>query len=285
MNTFKSIFILSAILTCFTACAQEKTAEEEEEQVESEIHSVFEYDDGDEIIDKLQASDTTKPSKFSSVLLFEDTLKNLYDAINVDSITLDYKVFRFAMIGYYSLRQDGRLKNNNEIISIIDFTLPSTEKRFYTIDLVNKQYVFNTLVSHGRNTGGNKATKFSNKPQSFQTSLGLCTTGKTYVGSKGYSMRLHGEEAGVNDNVFKRAIVMHDAPYVSESWIKKYGRIGRSLGCPAIPKEIAKEVINTIKDGTVLFSYYNDENYIKASKFLNIEALVQKMNLNELSKD
>lgn len=206
---------------------------------------------------------------------FEDSMRSLYKAIDLESYNLKYKVFRHAMIGFYGLRQDGRLNEKN-LVSIIDFSQTSCDKRFYTIDLDKQEVVFNSLVSHGRNTGNNLATKFSNIPRSNQSSLGFYVTAETYYGSKGYSLKLDGMEKGYNDNMRKRAVVMHKANYVSDDWVRRYGRIGRSQGCPALPNEISEKVINTIKDRTAIFAYYDDDNYLKASNYLNLEKLLEK---------
>ncbi len=207
---------------------------------------------------------------------FEDSIYSLYQAVGLKEMNLDYEPFRYAMIGFYSLKQDGLL-NTKDLISIIDFTQTSTEKRFYTIDLAKKKVLFNTLVSHGRTTGGNKSSVFSNKSGSNASSLGFYLTAETYVGSKGYSMRLDGLDKGYNDQMRKRAVVMHNAKYVSDDWIKKYGRLGRSQGCPALPVEISKKVIDVIKDRTVIFAYYKDDGYLKSSKYLNLEKLMEKL--------
>jgi hypothetical protein len=207
---------------------------------------------------------------------FEDSISTLYKAIGLDKIGMNYDVFRYGMIGFYSLQQDGKLNDSN-LVSFIDFTKPSTEKRFYTVDLNSRTVKFHSLVSHGRNTGENIAKSFSNTPNSNQSSLGFYITGETYVGSKGYSMRLDGMDGEYNSNMRNRAVVMHDAEYVSEEWIKKYGRLGRSQGCPALPKAIAKTVINTIKDKSLIFAYYNDAKYLNSSSHLNLDDLFLKL--------
>lgn len=204
---------------------------------------------------------------------FEISLKQLYDQINLGASGLNYEVFRLGMIGYYQLRHEQTLNKRN-IISLVDFTKASTEKRFYTIDLDNQKLLFHTYVAHGRNTGENWAKSFSNKQHSNQSSLGFYVTAETYVGSKGYSLRLDGKEEEYNGNIRDRAVVMHEADYVSEQWIKKYGRLGRSQGCPALPKGISKEVIDTIKDKTVIFAYYADTDYLKTSKYLDLQRLM-----------
>jgi hypothetical protein len=207
---------------------------------------------------------------------FEDHIRQLYGEIGLDSLQLNYDVFRLGMVGYYGLENEGAL-NDTGLLSIIDFSLPSTEKRFYTIDLKNHKVKYHTYVAHGRNTGQNTATAFSNIPHSNQSSLGFYVTGETYVGSKGYSLRLDGKEKSFNDNIRSRAVVIHAADYATESWIKRYGRLGRSHGCPALPPGISKEVINTIKNKTAIFTYFPDETYLNASRYLNIENLFQKL--------
>jgi hypothetical protein len=207
---------------------------------------------------------------------FEDSIHTLYSSIGLDKLGMNYDVFRYGMIGFYSLKQDGKLSGKN-LVSFIDFTKPSTEKRFYTVDLDSRTVRFHSLVSHGRNTGENVAKSFSNQQHSNQSSLGFYITGETYVGSKGYSMRLDGVDPAYNSNMRDRAVVMHDAEYVSEEWIQKYGRLGRSQGCPALPKALAKQVIDTIKEKTVIFAYFNDSEYLTSSAHLNLDNLFQKL--------
>ena len=209
-------------------------------------------------------------------LNFEDSIRSLYQSIGLAKIGMNYDVFRYGMIGFYSLKESGKLSDRN-LVSFIDFSKPSTEKRFYTVDLDSRSVKFHSLVSHGKNTGENMATVFSNRPHSNQSSLGFYVTGETYVGSKGYSMRLDGVDGNHNSNMRNRAVVMHDAEYVSQAWIKKYGRLGRSQGCPALPKDISKKVIDTIKDKTVIFAYFNDVNYLKTSAHLNLDNLFLKL--------
>jgi hypothetical protein len=215
-------------------------------------------------------------SKRLNALNFEDSTRRLYEHLHLDKTKLDYDVFRLSLIGFHSLKSSGALKNER-LISIIDFTKPSTEKRFFTIDLDAKKLLFNTYVAHGKNTGENLATSFSNSQNSNESSLGFYVTGETYVGSKGYSLRLDGQDPDYNSNIRLRGVVMHSADYVSEGWIKKYGRLGRSQGCPALPKEIYKQVINRIKDGSMVFAYYNDQKFLTSSAHLNYEQLMTKL--------
>ena len=209
----------------------------------------------------------------SSTFAFEDSVQHLYSSIDLQKYNLPYAVFKYGMIGYYSLKQSGKLGDKN-LLSIIDFTKPSTEKRFYTIDLDHLKVLYHSYVSHGKNTGENIAKAFSNIAQSNQSSIGFYTTAETYIGSKGYSLKLDGMEKGYNDKIRERAVVMHEAEYVSEHWIKQNGRLGRSQGCPALPKAIAHEVIDVIKGGTAIFAYFNDESYLSQSAYLDLNKVL-----------
>jgi len=208
-------------------------------------------------------------------LQFEDSLVHLYNAMNLSDYYLAFDAFRYGMIGYGTLQQQGRL-SDKKLITIIDFTKPSTEKRFYTLDLSAMKVAYHTYVSHGKNSGENTAKTFSNVLHSNQSSMGFFTTAETYIGGKGFSLKLDGLEKGYNDNARERAVVIHEAEYVSESWIKKYGRLGRSQGCPALPKELSKEIIQTIKNNTLIFAYFNDTAYLQSSPFLNLEGLITR---------
>lgn len=220
------------------------------------------------------------PNTETDAVFFEDSIQHLYSSIQLEQYGLSYEVFRYGMIGYFSLEQQQKL-GTKKLISIIDFTKPSTEKRFYTIDLEKLEVKFHTYVSHGKNTGENLATSFSNTIHSNQSSLGFYITGETYVGSKGYSLKLDGQDRGYNDNMRTRAVVMHSAAYVSETWIKRYGRLGRSQGCPALPTEISKTVIDAIKHNTLIFAYSNDVAFINASAHLKLDSLLHTANPKE----
>jgi hypothetical protein len=174
-------------------------------------------------------------------------------------------VFNDAILGY---RQIDNIKKGN-IITIIDFSKPSTEKRFFVIDLQNKKLLYRCFVAHGKNSGGNYAKSFSNQQSSLESCLGFFLTAETYNGNHGYSLKLDGLEKDINDNSRAREIVIHGADYVSQEFIDKYGRLGRSWGCPALPTGISKEVIDKISNGSCLFIYGDDKYYRGNSKFIN----------------
>lgn len=191
----------------------------------------------------------------------------MYTTLKLDSLGLSKEAFAYAIAGMEKLGKEGKL-SNPDVLTIADFSLPSSKKRLFVIDLNKGEVLFNTLVSHGRNSGAAVATNFSNAPESFKSSLGFYVTGQTYKGEHGYSLRLEGEEAGINDNAMSRGIVMHSAAYVSEQIARLQGYIGRSLGCPAIPEKVHKQIIEVIKNGTCMFLYSPDKAYMANSKML-----------------
>ena len=200
---------------------------------------------------------------------------DLYSQMKLDSLGLSQTAFTYALQGYTDLVSNGSIKNDR-ILSIVDFSLPSTKKRLFVIDVITGKLLFNTFVSHGRNSGKEMATEFSNDANSFKSSLGFYVTGTTYSGEHGYSLHLDGKEAGINDNAYSRSIVMHAANYVNESIIKAKGLLGRSLGCPAVPPALHKAIINTIKDGSCLFLYSPDSFYVSHSKMITQPLLPQQ---------
>jgi hypothetical protein len=157
-------------------------------------------------------------------------------------------------------------------LTLIDYSLPSTQPRLWVFDLRSGRVLFKELVAHGRNSGDNMATRFSDVMESRESSLGLFRTADSYVGHNGYSLRLDGLEPGFNSHARERAIVMHGAPYVDPAVAKTNGRLGRSWGCPALREAVARQVIDTVRDGGVIFSYYPDPAWLKASTFLNCGA-------------
>jgi hypothetical protein len=182
--------------------------------------------------------------------------------------SLNGKVLRLALNAAACARSIGAV-DNDRLLTIIDYSKASTEPRLWVLDLQREQVLFEELVAHGRGSGENFATRFSNAAGSQQTSLGLFRTADTYVGSNGYSLRLEGLETGVNDRAWDRAIVMHGAPYVSELHLRTVGRLGRSHGCPALRLAIARTLIDAIKQGSLVFAYYPDKQWLRGSRFLN----------------
>ena len=197
-------------------------------------------------------------------------VKNLYDECNLTD-KLDFNVFKQAMDGYNSID----LTNRN-LLSIIDYSKPSFEKRFFIIDIENHKLLYQTLVAHGKKSGYLNATSFSNKYGSHKSSLGFFRTENSYYGIRGYSLKLEGLEKGINDNARQRGIIIHGANYVDEGIANGNGVIGRSWGCPAVSKKLSKEIINLLKGGSLLFIYADDELYKEKS-------LITHLNTNENS--
>ena len=191
-----------------------------------------------------------------------------YESMHLDKLGLSEQAFNYAMKGFNYLVQQGRLSKDN-IISIVDFSQPSSRKRLFIIDLNNLRVLYNTYVAHGVNSGKEYADQFSNTPESNKSSLGFYETKNTYSGGNGYSLRLAGLEKGINDNAEKRDIVIHGAAYVNESLIQSQGYIGRSWGCPALPEKLHKPIIDKIKNGSCLFIYSANNAYLKKSKIIN----------------
>lgn len=191
----------------------------------------------------------------------------LYDSLQLDTLGLSRQAFIEGVRGYDHLRSEGKLNNDN-VLSIVDFSLPSSEKRLFVIDMEDFRVLYNTYVAHGRNSGREYARHFSNSPRSNMSSLGFFITGATYNGEHGLSLKLEGEEKGINDNAASRAIVIHCADYVSEKMAKALGYIGRSLGCPALPEKYAKPIIETIKEGSCFFVYSPSAKYRQHSQLL-----------------
>jgi hypothetical protein len=169
--------------------------------------------------------------------------------------------------GFLALQEAGEI-HNSSVLSIIDFSLPSNKKRLFVIDMINGRLLFNTLVAHGRNSGGLMATRFSNRTNSLMSSLGFYLTGDPFIGRNGYSLRLEGIERGWNDHAGSRAIIMHSADYVSEEHIRQWGFLGRSEGCPAIPQELDQPIIDQIKGGSCLFLYAANTSYLRRAPHL-----------------
>ena len=193
--------------------------------------------------------------------------RSIYDSLHLEVSGLSKLAYEMAQSGFKKIKDQGRLVNDS-VLSIVDFSQSSDKKRLYVLDLKNYKMLYNTLVAHGKNSGKLWAESFSNRPASCKSSIGFYLTGHPYHGTNGYSLKLDGLEKGFNNNAASRAIVLHGAGYVCDSYINEQGYIGRSEGCPAVPVRFAKDIINTIKDGSCLFIYHSDKIYSQRSALL-----------------
>ena len=199
---------------------------------------------------------------------FDAEIELIYDSLQLKKRGLKKEAFVYAYKGYKKLEEDGKLDKEG-LITICDLSQSSKRKRLYLIDLNECKLLLNTYVAHGKNSGGEYAKKFSNKPESRQSSLGFYRTKKTYYGGHGLALTLSGLEPGFNDKAERRKIVLHGSLYIGDNY-KRWGKyMGRSFGCPAVPMKQSKTLINTIKDGSCLFIYHPSKNYLSGSKILN----------------
>ena len=207
-------------------------------------------------------------SNSSSAPVIKKAADSIYDLISLGEYGLDKDVFFNAYKGFQYLRNKGLLRKTN-LLTICDYSQSSKNKRLYVIDLINGRLLFNTYVSHGRNSGEEYATSFSNFNNSNKSSLGFLVTGQPYKGKAGYSLQLNGMEPGINDLVKMRSIVLHGSRFVGESVLASRGTIGRSLGCPAVPYGIHFRIIDAIKGGSCVFVSSPDDSYVHTSAILN----------------
>jgi hypothetical protein len=205
-------------------------------------------------------------SSGSNALAMESNM--LYDEMSLGEMGLAKKAFEYAYRGYKNLIDRGLVTRQN-ILSVIDFSQSSRNKRLYIIDIASKSLLINTFVAHGRNSGKEFATSFSNSMSSLKSSLGFYLTEGTYFGEHGLSLKIDGLERGINDNAEKRAVVVHGADYLGDDYLSGNPFCGRSWGCPAVPSQLSADIINMIKDGTVLFIYHPSKQYLSKSRILN----------------
>lgn len=203
---------------------------------------------------------------FTEQLDLSNYLSFFYQSLGYQFEKPEQEVFEKGMIGFFALKADHKIKNN--LLTIIDFSLSGNHERMWIVDVDQMKIIHTSLVSHGRNSGELYANRFSNIPSSYQSSLGFYLTGEIYEGKHGMSLYLDGMEQGINDKARARAIVMHSADYVSRDFIEMNGRLGRSLGCPAIPPENHQEIISRLAGRSCLYIYHSDNNYHKASTLL-----------------
>ncbi len=209
------------------------------------------------------------PGGASKSLRVNHPANELYSSMNLAETGLSMDIFDLAIKGLHKLDSTGKLRNP-DLITIADYSQSSNNKRLYVIDLKKKELLFNTYVAHGRNTGEEFAESFSNVEGSLKSSLGFYITEKPVTGSHtGYSLLITGVEKGFNDNAERREIIIHAADYATETFLRQNGRLGRSLGCPVVPPELNKPIIETIKGGTCLFVYHPDSRYLASSSLLH----------------
>lgn len=190
--------------------------------------------------------------------------------ITAQAHNLSPQVLKVGLTAYLNARKKGL--SDKPMMTLVDYSKASNERRLWVIDLKNEKVLFNTYVAHGKNSGDVNSTSFSNQPSSLKTSLGVFTTDEIYEGHHGTSLRIKGQEPGFNDKALSRDIVFHGAWYVSPEVAKERGRLGRSWGCLAVDEKTIKPLINTIKDKTVVVAYYPDKTWLKKSEFLKMQA-------------
>jgi hypothetical protein len=220
----------------------------------------------------VEKSEAAIANSISNTELFTQHSETIYNQAKLAESGLDQNLFRKALVGYYNLKKTQSISTEKALLTIIDFSKKSSQKRLWIINLKQGKLLFNTLVAHGQGSGLDLATNFSNKPNSHQSSLGFYLTSETYIGKHGLSMRLEGMDKGFNSNARERAVVIHGANYVSQDFVNKTGRLGRSYGCPALPQDLSKTIINTIKGQTCLFISGPADNY--KSPYLNQELAI-----------
>jgi hypothetical protein len=218
----------------------------------------------------------------TSVAAIESFSTNYFRLLKSQSSKPDYEVFKKALRGFLDLKAENKIKKN--ILTIIDFSLSSSLDRMWIIDLAKMEVVHLSLVAHGQNSGLEFASRFSNNNSSHQSSLGFYLTGDIVYGGHGMSLTLDGQEPGINDNARERGIIIHGAYYVSRDFIRQYGRLGRSFGCPAIPMEDHEKIINLISGKSCVYIHYPDNKYQSSSRMLKDESAIQGMSIlsNEL---
>jgi L,D-transpeptidase catalytic domain len=207
-------------------------------------------------------------SGFANDKYLNEDIDLLYSSLKLQQKGLSKQAFEYACKGYRRLLKK-RIISKEGYLVICDFSQSSNNKRLYLVDMINSEVLLNTYVAHGRNSGGEYATRFSNRARSLQSSLGFYVTQNTYYGEHGLSLRMRGLEAGYNDKAGKRRVVVHGADYIGDSWLQQNNYMGRSYGCPAIPEKESNFLINTIKNGSCIFIYHHSKSYLKGSKILN----------------
>ncbi len=270
------IVLMSACLVASAGAAKKKKAQviEPIDEVNVVIPASF---------DPVQQFTTKKGKTITEAPILISKINKTMENVLKQDPDMNPEVLRLALKSYACARLSGH--SDQKTLTIFDFSKPSSQRRFYVIDLANQELLYDTYAAHGKGSGaGDKTEKFSNVPDSKKSSIGLYLTAGTYYGHNGISLRLYGLDKGFNDNAYKRYIVIHGAPYVSKKFMKSYGRIGHSWGCPAISQTLIKPIIERIKDGTYLFAYYPDEKWLLESDYLHCKLDIKKDEAFKLGK-
>ena len=238
------------------------------------------------ILQSFDYSDSSSPFTYELEVTmngedFETISKELYGKFDFGTEVLNEEVFIRAFKGFVFLNQTNEV-TNNRYLTVIDYTLSSKKRRMWILDMTDKEVVMNELVAHGKNSGDEFATSFSNRIQSKQSSLGFFITGETYNGKHKYSLKLRGLETGYNTNAFARGLVIHGATYVDERYLEAGQRIGRSFGCPAVATDVNKSLVDLVKGGSCLFVHSEDNRYLQQSKVLNNSLYIPLAELKKL---
>ncbi len=204
---------------------------------------------------------TSNPQTYGSHAWLQREVQIFGSETNINN-----NVLRLGLIAYLNAQKRGVI--DKPYLTVIDYSKPSNEKRLWVFDVQTGRTLFDTWVAHGKNSGGLVPTSFSNRPGSLKSSLGVFVTEQPYIGKNGYSLHLKGLEQGINNNAYRRAVVIHGAWYVSANTIHQYGEAGRSWGCPAVSENLAEPLINTIKGNSLVFAYYPDQNWLSHSRYL-----------------
>jgi hypothetical protein len=238
----------------------------------------------DEPGDSISSTINNLPTFSATVSPLEAYAFKLYDDMELASLGLEKLTFLHAYNGYQYLLQKGQLSKTN-LLTIVDYSQVSTNKRLYVIDVRKKKVLINTYVAHGKNSGTLLANNFDTKLDSYKSEIGFLVTAETYTGAGGYSMRFKSEEAKFNGNIRDRNIVLHGSDHVNENFIRSTGMLGRSLGCPAVPDALAAKIIDQIKGGSCFFIYHPNDQYASKSKILNAQVKISDQLLLSLLPD
>lgn len=216
--------------------------------------------------------------------IIDNYITDFYLALGKQAPKPEFEVFEKALTGFFNLKAENKVENN--LLTIIDFSISSSRERMWIVDMLKMEVVHFSLVAHGRNSGEEFAGTFSNRPSSYQSSLGFYLTDAIYFGRHGMSLHLDGIEPGINDKARERTIVMHSADYVSKDFIRRHGRLGRSFGCPAIPKENHEEIIKLLSGKSCIYIHYPDETYLSKSQLLESDVAIKGMTnfINEVGE-